>query len=433
VVLGLGTDAYIRKEVAVRPGHASDFFGGTFVLRVGLSGLLLAGMFLVLWGTGRSGYVGAVALLYGVAQFFVNANATLSAMLHAKGRVGEMSVLAVATKVVWAAGILVAMFYGAGLWAYAASFLASESVETIVLYRLAAHHMGLRFRIDVAGTRAVILASLPYNLTFFATTAYGKLDVSLLEFLGNTEEVGWYGAANAIAGLTLLATPLIGWVLMPMLARAAARSRDELHEQTRRSLELVMTVAIPAGLVIYLGADIWVRFVFGAPFAPAAHALRVLAPMFVFMYVSIIYSMALVMLERAWTLVLIATGGLVVNVALNVTLIRVLIHALGPGGGGTACSLAMLGTEIVVSTCMMIVIGRAGIDRRCASTIAKSVAAGAVVLALARPLAPLGPASLLVEVAVYLAIALATRAIPLRGMIAVVRETTRRRAATGPA
>src|ERR1019366_8197822 len=123
----------------------------------------------------------------------------------------------------------------------------SESVETVVLWALARRHLGLKFRVEIAATRAMLLASLPYYLTLFATTAYGKLDVSLLEFMGSTEEVGWYGAANAVAGLTLLATPLIGWVLMPMFARAAARSQEEFYEQIRRSMELVLTVASPGG------------------------------------------------------------------------------------------------------------------------------------------------------------------------------------------
>src|SRR5262245_10859194 len=33
ITLSLGLDSYVRKEVAVRPSHASDFFGGISVLR----------------------------------------------------------------------------------------------------------------------------------------------------------------------------------------------------------------------------------------------------------------------------------------------------------------------------------------------------------------------------------------------------------------
>jgi O-antigen/teichoic acid export membrane protein len=425
IVLGLGAEPYIRKEVAVRPSHASDFFGGTFAIRVVMTLLLLAGMTMVLRATGRSEEVRSVVTLYGVAQFFVVANATFGAMLHAKGRVGAMSVLAVATKVIWAAGILAAMAAGAGLWAYAASYLASESVETVVLWRLARSHLALRVRIDTYATRAMLVSSLPYFLTGFATTAYGKLDVTLLEFLGSTEEVGWYGAASAIAGLTLLVTPLIGWVLMPMFARAAARSRAELDEQIRRSLELVLTVAIPAGLVIYLGADVWIRLVFGRAFAPAAGALSVLAPMFVFMYVSIIYSIGLVMLERAWTLTVIAMGGLVVNATLNLLLIRPAIRVFGAGGGGTGSSLAMLGTEIFVSVCMMVVIGRGGVDRRCLVTVGKSLVACAVAIGVHRAAAPLGDARLVVAAMAYLVIAMGTGALRLGEMIAVAKQAIR--------
>ena len=34
VAISLGAEAYVRKEVSVRPAHASDFLGGTLVLRV---------------------------------------------------------------------------------------------------------------------------------------------------------------------------------------------------------------------------------------------------------------------------------------------------------------------------------------------------------------------------------------------------------------
>jgi O-antigen/teichoic acid export membrane protein len=427
IVLGLGADSYIRKEVAVRPSHASDFFGGMFVLRVALAGLVLAGMAAVLRATGRSGDLMTLVMLFGVAQFFANANATLSAVLHARGRVGAMSVLAVVTKVVWAAGVLAAMATHAGLWAYAASYLVSESIESVVLYRLAHDHVDLRFRVDLRATRAMLFASLPYYLTLFATTAYGKLDVSLLGFMGNTEEVGWYGAANAVASLTLLVTPLIGWVLMPMFARAAARSREELDEQVRRALELILSVAIPAGLMLHIGADVWTRLMFGEAFAPAAGALRVLAPMYVLMYVGIIYGTALVMLERAWALVLLTLGGLVVNVALNLTLIRFSMRVFGPGGGGTGCSLAMLGTEIFVTACMLCLLGRGGFDRRSLTSTGKSLLSCVLVFALDHVLARLGPLRLFLDAAVYGVLVLGTGAVRLGEVARVVKEAVRRR------
>lgn len=429
IVLNLGADQYIRKEVAVRPAHATEFFGGVAVIRVALALLVMAAMAIVLRVTGRQPEIQGLVLLYGLTQFFVTSNASLSALLHAKGRVGAMSVLAVVTKIVWAAGVLIAMATGAGLWAYAVSYLASESIETVVLYRLAREHLGLRFRVAWTATKAMVLASLPYYLILFAQTAYGKLDISLLEFTAGSEEVGWYGAAQTVAGLTLLITPLIGWVLMPMFARAAARSREELDEQLRRCLELILVIAIPASLIINLGAELWTRIIFGAAFAPAAPALRILATMFVLMYVSIIYAQALIMLERAWTLMVISAGGLVVNVALNLALIRVSLHAFGPGGGGTGCALAIFGTEIFVATCLIGSVGRGAFDRRNVVAIAKSLAACAVVALLDRRLSAWGFPRIVADASLYAALVLATGAVRLREIVGVLQEALKRRAA----
>jgi O-antigen/teichoic acid export membrane protein len=427
IVLNLGHEQYIRKEVAVRPRHASDFFGGMFSIRLVMTALVFAGMALVMQLTGRSSEVSRVVFLYGAAQFFVIANASLSAMLHAKGNVGAMSVLAVATKIVWAGGLLAAMATGAGLWAYGASYLASEAIETVVLYRLAQRHLGLTFRVDRAATGAMLLASLPYYLQTFASTAYGKLDVTLLEFMESTEEVGFYGAASALSLLTLLITPLIGWVLMPMLARAVVRSHDEFFEQIRRSLELILTVAIPASMMISLGADFWIHLVFGEAFLPAAPALRIQATVFVLTYVAIIYSIVLVMLDKAWSLTRISIIGLVVNVVLNLALIRPSMSVFGAGGGGAGCAMAMLGTEIVVASLMMGIVGREAFDRRSVVTLSKSLAAYGVVVLVHRGLASLGPLRLVVDGALYLTIVLSTGALRLREMLGVAREAIRNR------
>jgi O-antigen/teichoic acid export membrane protein len=228
-----------------------------------------------------------------------------------------------------------------------------------------------------------------------------------------------------VAGLTLLVTPLIGWVLMPMFARAASRSRAELDEQLRRSLELILVVAIPVSLTINLGAEFWTKLIFGAAYAPAAAALRVLATMFVLMYVSIIYAQAIVMLERAWTLVRISLGGLLVNVTLNLALIRVSMRVFGPGGGGTGCSIAMLGTEIFMACSLMASVGKAALDRRNCVAIGKSLAACAVVAVLDWRLRSIGAARLALDACLYAVIVLGTGAVRPGEIVGVVREAVR--------
>lgn len=425
VALGLGVNLYVRKQVSVNISHASDFIGGAFVLRVLFSTALFGVMAVVMHRSGQPGATQGLVFLFAVAQFFVHTNATLSALLHAKGSVGGMSVLAVATKIAWAVGVVVAIATGVGLWGFALAFLASEAVESVALFALASRDMSLVFRVDAGATRAMIIFSLPYYLNDIATTAYGKLDVALLALLGGSREAGWYAAASAIAGLTLLAMPLIQWVLMPAFARAAARSHDELFTRLRSSAGLILGLAIPAALMVFLGADLCVQLVFGAAFAPAALALRILSATFVVTYVALIYAISLLMIERPWTLTAISVVGLGVNVGLNLLLVPPSLRYFGEGGGGAGCALAMLGTEVFVTSAMIATVGRRAFDRRNLGMIARSLAACALTVVVDRLTRPLGWARLLLDGAVYAVVVVATGAVNLRETADVVQTALR--------
>ncbi len=427
VALGLGLDQYIRKEVSVRPAIASEFYGGAVLVRVFVTVLLLATIGGILHATHRSADVSATVLLYALTQFVVTANSTLGAMLHARGRVRGMSALSVATKVVWALGVLLAIAARTGLWAFGAAYLASESVEVFVLTWLARKHLGLAFRVDVAATKKTLLSSLPYSVAAIATAAYGTLGVTLLEFTAGSREVGLYGAAWTVAGLTLLITPILGWVLTPMLARAAERSREELYEHVCRSMELILALAIPASLLLNLGADVWIRVVFGAPFAHAASALRVLSTTFVLTYMAIIYSTALIMLDRAWKLTWISVAGLVLNGCLNLVIVRHSVSSLGEGGGGTGCAAAMLSTEVFVTACMALEIGRRAFDRRNLSTVGRCLLVCAVVSGVHVFLGSVGPLRLAIDGALYVVLAVLVGALRPWDMLSTAREALRAR------
>lgn len=428
VAISLGAESYVRKEVSVRLAHASDFFGGTLVLRLAMSVAIFGVMAIVMRATGRSAEVRTLVYLFGAAQFFVSVNATLSALLHARGRVGGMSALAVATKIVWAAGVVATIATGAGLWGFAAAYLASEGIESFVLFALASRHLGMVFRVDVTATKAMIVSSLPYFLNGCATGAYGKLDVTLLGILGAGREVGWYVAASSITGLTLLITPLIDWVLTPVFARGAARSREDLYAHIRQATEPILAVAIPAALFVSVGADLWLRLLFGHAFAPATLALRILAASSVIIYIAIVYAMTLIMLERAWTLTLISIGGLVVNLLLNLILIRRSLALFGEGGGGVGCALAALGTHGFTAAAMIALVGRKAFDQRTIAMVVKSLFACVVVVVVDRLAASVGWVRIVIDVVAYLAVVVSTGALRMGEMWRMATAAIRRKA-----
>jgi O-antigen/teichoic acid export membrane protein len=422
VALNLGVDTYVRKEISVRPDHASDFVGGIIALRGVLTVLIFVAMEVILRMTHRNSETRLLVYIYGVGQFFVNGNATSSGLLHARGKVKGMSVVSVVTKAIWGVGIAAAIFLKLGLWAFALAYVVSEALKSAVLFGFARANLNLRVHVDMKAAWAVIVASAPFLISTIATTVYNRLDVSILAVKSTDHEVGWYGAASSLAGLTLLLTPLISWVLMPLFARAAAVSDEELCSMVRRSLELVLVLAIPVGLLMALGAPLWIRVVFGPAFAPAVLALQVLSGVFIFMYLSIIFWCALTMLNRAWGLTAIFVGGLIVNPTLNLLLISPGLARYGNGGGGAACALATLGTEIAVVGPMFFMLGRRAVDRRLIRVTATCLAVAALIIIVDRMVAfRLGNARIVLDGAIYVVAVFAARAVTVSDLMGWVR------------
>ncbi len=349
-------------------------------------------------------------------------------MLHAKGRVDGLSVINVISKVIWAGGIALSITLAAPIWWFAAAFLASEGVKAAILYALARKHLALKLRLDFKATKQALILGSPFFLVGAAQVIYSKIDLSFLAVVAGDHEVGLYAAASNIGGLTLLVTPLIGWVLLPLLSRAAQRSEEEFNHLARRSTELILAIAIPTSLAMEVGADVWLALLFGPKYASSALALRILAPMFVLTYLAIICTCVLNLKTRGWITTAIAVGGLIVSPILNFLLIRPSIAFWNrEGGGGAGCAVAMVLTELAVTAAMLYFVGRRTFDRRVIVMVVKSLAVCVVVVALDWWIASIGPVRLVVDAVVYVVLALAIGAVNLQELTDFARSSFRRR------
>lgn len=428
VITSLGVETYIRKEVTIRKGHASDFIGGLLVLRLVMSVLVIAVMTALMHAAGRPASLLRLVLFFAAYQFFSGLNEAGAALLHAAGAVDGVALLNVGTKLVWGAGILGALAMGAGVEGVAVALAASEALKTGALLVLARRHLDLKLGIDLPRTLAVVSASLPFYLNYLAHTVYGRLDVSLMSFLTNHTEVGWYGAAQNLAGVALLITPLMGWVLMPMFSRAAARSEQQLDMLVRRTLEAVLSAAVPVSLLLGLGADVLIPTVFGRAFAPAVGSLRILAPMFILTYAAMVASTALIRLERGWAVTAISLSGLGANALLNFFLIPACWEAFGRGGAGIGAASTLVTTEAAVTALMLIFLGGRAFDRRSVMTLGKTALACLVVIAAHHLMAGLGPARIAADALLYVGLVVAFKAVRIREAVDVVRLAIRQKA-----
>lgn len=429
VFTSFGVETYIGKEVATRPAHANDFFGGLLVFRFLGSIVLCGAMALVLKWMGKGPVEFELVMLFALGQVAFVLNGSLSAINNANGRVGAQAVINVLSKLLWGGGIIASVLLGGGLRAVAATFFITEWLRSITLFNVVRRQINLRLHFDLRATWAVLAGCLPFFLNVIAQRVYDKVDVNMIAALVNDVEVGWYGAAANVAGISLLFVPIVNSVVFPMSARILRDESVEAMNEVMRSL-LRLTLAgcmLICMMLILYGQEI-VGFLFKSDFGPAGHILQMLAPTFPLTYVCVFLSMHLIQLGRGWQTTVTSVIAVLINPILNYTFIHIGMQS-GNGGGGMGAAAATVSSELLNAIMLGFVLGKAAIDRQFWILIGKLAIICTGVVILHQVIAAPGWIKMFIEAVFYLVISSGWGVLPLHQVLARARMFKMRRAA----
>jgi O-antigen/teichoic acid export membrane protein len=418
--LSLGVDGYSLREIAARPDHASDFFGGLVIVRLILGVLLIAGSSVLLVGTGPTGAPRLVAI-FGIGYMFFSIGNSLAAFLQANATVDQLAVANVVAKVLWGGLMATALVLGAPLPVLAAVLAVSEGARAAILYCESQRRLGLSFKVDRRATAHAIWAAVPYFATAVALNL-NRFDVTVLGFMAGNQEVGWYGAAGNFSMLVFLLFPLMSSVLLPTMRRVHARSEAGLWHVIHRVTEGIIVACVPLALLVGLGADVWVQLAFGREFLSAAPSLRVLAVQALLTYMASLTALTLIVLGRRWTVTMTSVLGLVVNPAIGVTLIPIFGRLFGPGGAGAGAAMGAIGAEAVVLGVQGAVLGPLAFRRQTRSLAVRCLLLSAGTVVLHVLLAPLGPLRLAADAVAYVVVGIPLGVLPVREVTGLARE-----------
>lgn len=181
-------------------------------------------------------------------------------------------------------------------------------------------------------------------LTLFSATAvitiYTNIDISMLGFLRNEQDVGLYNAAIGIKNVMLSSLTAITSVLVPRIARSLRKGdARELDRLIRIALRLSMMLVLPLAAFVFLFVDDVLRLVCGEGFSGAVIPLRILMIcMLPLIFTNIFGNLLLIPMGKEKLYSQSVVVGLFINVTLNGFLI--------PAWGGAGAAVAILATEL---------------------------------------------------------------------------------------
>lgn len=244
-------------------------------------------------------------------------------------------VIGIANRVLGFLMLVAGVLLGGGLSALVVALLVAEVCNLILLLRVSGRFVTPVFRIDTVLWRRILRSSVPLGFTGLCVAMTNRLGFLLLERMTSLREVGYYAAAYRITAVLEMFPLLVMSTVYPLMVQYAARDRRALRALYGKCLLGFMAIGVPIGIGVTVCAPAIVGFLFGAAYADAVPALRVLVWSTVFLYVAITGGNLLIAVGRET----VNLGANIVGAAANVILNLLLIPRLGLVGAALATTI----------------------------------------------------------------------------------------------
>jgi O-antigen/teichoic acid export membrane protein len=326
VVVDFGLSTKLARDVAKRPGAAGQALVASFVVRVGL---WCVAMPLVWAGTVILGYdpelqgsilmLGASLLIGGfassLAAYFQGREAFLFPSLGSIAQRGSAAVLGIA-----------ALAMGQGIVVVSSVYIAASVLQVLVMIPGMRRHPISTTVLERTAVVDMFRGTAMLGCFWILGAVYYNVDMVILQRLVPPDNVAWYAAAYRLFNAaTMVVGFVLGTVIYPVLSRLSVGSRENLRQAIARSFTFAFASGVFLALTLLVAADQLVAFLYPAhEYAPAASALRLLAPALVGMYANGVFYLALIAMGFERRLFVMAAVLAVLNPLANLFVIPLL-------------------------------------------------------------------------------------------------------------
>ena len=290
---------------------------------VGVTVVVLAGSAAALFIEGDfrvAAGIGLIEVLF--APFFL-----VRSILQVQLRQRDLALLSVLSRGVWAIAVGVVLLIRPQpllLWVVGAR-LVSQPVEVVTGHLMVGTYPWRWRRRPGRGPqlRRVFRQNLPLVGAGLAGTAHNRIDQPLIAALLGRLATGLYASATRVAEVVRMLPAMVENIMLPRVAEAERHDNPTFVGQMLRDSMLLMLV--PGGLCIAVlvgaGEHIITKLL-GSDYSGTGDMLAVLAVAEVFVFISAVYQMALLSFNRRGILFRATAVSSVVNITLNLLLLR---------------------------------------------------------------------------------------------------------------
>lgn len=292
-----GLDTYLIREVARERRAAPPVLAAALWIQLGFSALFILAINLgAPFLTNKTPETLLALRLYSLALIPLAFTTVFSAVLRAYQRMDLYVLAALVTAIAQALAAFAVLAQGGGLLPLAWGLLGAQGLGALAAGGLCVACLpGFAFGWRTAGEtiQVILRRSWPLALLAALGVVYQRLEVLLLSMLAPDAVTGWFSAAARIGEAVKLGHYAFLGAMFPVLSGLNFQPRGTLGEKTtgtqqvqalpesapfyRGSINLLYLFSFGAAVVLTALAGPLIKLLYGAPYAPSAAALRILA------------------------------------------------------------------------------------------------------------------------------------------------------------
>lgn len=378
VIGSFGMGVIAIRDVSQQPKQAGAYLTAMLFWQTGLGLLAFLAMNGAAWGIGYDDTVRALAALNAVsllADIIGNMNSDLLLAHEKMLTTSLIELTSLLVRVGFTAAALWAGYDLLGLYVVAIG----GGVFRSVLMSAALRRVGVRpaFPLDRGIAWRLFVNSAPLAASAVLLLVYQQADRLISTRLLDVSSTGYLTAAVLIVqGVIELLNTTVLVAVFPMMSRSHAQGGEMFGFIVEKLAFFTALVTLPIALVLSTFAPAVTVPLFGASFAPAASALRVLIWYALLAMLVNVFAQAMMVQNRQRWLLGLRAVGLAVNLGLNLALL--LIFDLGIIG----LALATVLGEVVLLAALLLKFRQVGADTaRLVRRLMRPAAVGAAMLA----------------------------------------------------
>jgi O-antigen/teichoic acid export membrane protein len=213
-------------------------------------------------------------------------------------------------------------------------------------------------------------------MTGAALVLYQQIDIVVISWAADSEDVGWYATADVLFGSLLFPATVVTTTIFPSLGRLHLQDPAGLTDLAQRTFSALIIVAVPIGVGTALVAPTFAPLLYGEDFRETGTVLAIFGPVIILTYSTILFGALAQATDRVrlWFWVLLISA--LMTVPLDIVLVPWARDHFGNGAIGGA--IAFVITETVQFAIGLWTVARFLVRRNVIWRVLRILAAGGV-------------------------------------------------------